>query len=160
MQDLMASGMAFSRIMEEYGSLETQKKVSEGQETGDKDSDVVAPDAPAKATQALMQDEERVTGAVSWSVYYKYLHYTGDTSIFLLILFLAILFQCAQGKILVHICQGWQLLIVQKVADTLFLGFWTSSSIHSFSQADYMGIYAALGIANGLFAFLLTIAVR
>ncbi len=45
------------------------------------------------------------------------------------------------------------------VANTLFLGFWTSSTIHGFSQADYMGTYAALGVASGIFWFALSYTV-
>nr|VWO94880.1 MRP-like transporter [Ganoderma boninense] len=48
----------------------------------------------------------------------------------------------------------------EELANTLFLGFWTSSSIHGFSQGDYMGIYAALGVASGLFAFGLSLNIR
>ena len=31
------------------------------------------------------------------------------------------------------------------VGTTLFLGFWTSQSIHGFKQDDYMAVYASLG---------------
>lgn len=31
------------------------------------------------------------------------------------------------------------------VGNNLFLGFWTSKSIHGFRQGDYMAVYAALG---------------
>ena len=31
------------------------------------------------------------------------------------------------------------------VGNNLFLGFWTSQSIHGFRQGDYMAVYAALG---------------
>ena len=46
------------------------------------------------------------------------------------------------------------------VATQLFLGFWTSQSIPGFGQAEYIGIYAGLGIANGVFSFLLAFIIR
>lgn len=46
------------------------------------------------------------------------------------------------------------------VANTLFLGFWTSSTIPGFSQGDYMGTYAALGVGAGIFSFALSFTVR
>ena len=45
------------------------------------------------------------------------------------------------------------------VANNLVLGFWTSSSIHGFSQGDYMGTYAALGVASGIFSFALSFSI-
>ena len=45
------------------------------------------------------------------------------------------------------------------VANTLFLGFWTSSTIHGFSQGDYMGTYAALGVGSGIFSMALSFTV-
>lgn len=42
------------------------------------------------------------------------------------------------------------------VANNIFLGLWTAESIEGFTQADYMGTYAALGAASALFALLLS----
>jgi len=44
-------------------------------------------------------------------------------------------------------------MIPPAVANNLFLGYWTAESIKGFNQADYMGTYAALGIASALFSF-------
>ena len=46
------------------------------------------------------------------------------------------------------------------VANTLFLGFWTAQTIHGFTQADYIGTYTALGMASGIFSFLLSLTIR
>lgn len=46
------------------------------------------------------------------------------------------------------------------VANNLFLGFWTSQSVKGFDQGDYMGTYAALGIASGVFSFALSLTIR
>ncbi|RDX54457.1 multidrug resistance-associated ABC transporter [Lentinus brumalis] len=148
--DLMTDGQAFSRLLEEYGSLEKQEEQEEEEEAVVDDLQKPAAKradskavVPARALKApgLMQDEERVTGAVSWSVYTKYFRFAGGVWIFPLVLLWVIL---AQGS---------------QVANTLFLGFWTSSTIHGFSQADYMGTYAALGVASGIFWFALSYTV-
>jgi hypothetical protein len=44
------------------------------------------------------------------------------------------------------------------VGNNLFLGFWTSSSIHGFRQGDYMAVYAGLGLAQAFFSFLTSFA--
>ncbi|KAM5532133.1 hypothetical protein V8D89_014226 [Ganoderma adspersum] len=134
--ELMADGRMFARLMEEYGSQE-ENKSEEVDDVKDEDKDA-APTDTEKSTQKLMQDEERLTGAVSWSVYAKYLGFAGDWTILPMLLF-------------VVLSEGAQ------VANILFLGFWTSSSIHGFTQKDYMATYAALGVANGLFAFALSL---
>ncbi|KAI0717423.1 multidrug resistance-associated ABC transporter [Cerioporus squamosus] len=144
--DLMTDGQAFSRLMEEYGSLEKQEQEESVADDVQKpaakraNSKAVVP-APAQKSPGLMQEEERVTGAVSWSVYTKYFHFAGGFFVFPLILLWVIL---AQGS---------------QVANTLFLGFWTSSTINGFSQGDYMGTYAALGVASGIFWFALSFTV-
>lgn len=49
---------------------------------------------------------------------------------------------------------------VDAVANNLFLGFWTAQSVRGFTQGDYMGTYAALGIASGIFSFALSLTIR
>ena len=91
----MKRGDMFARLMEEYGSQEdnmNEDPVTDKQAG----SSAVAGEAK-KATQKLMQDEERLTGAVSWSVYSKYIAYAGGWPILPLLL-LAVLSQCAQGE--------------------------------------------------------------
>ena len=44
--------------------------------------------------------------------------------------------------------------------NTLFLGFWTSSSIAGFTESDYMATYAALGVAGGIFSLSLSLTIR
>ena len=91
----MKRGDMFARLMEEYGIQE--ENMNEDPAT-DKQagSSAVAREAK-KATQKLMQDEERLTGAVTWSVYSKYIAYAGGWPILPLLL-LAVLSQCAQGE--------------------------------------------------------------
>ncbi|KZP09468.1 multidrug resistance-associated ABC transporter [Athelia psychrophila] len=135
--ELMNNSVVFSRLMEEYGNLEQEK------ETGPKAAKEVASETavdPKKAETDLMTTEERETGAVSWSVYTKYLRFAGGLFWAPLILLLLTLSQVAQ------------------VGNTLFLGYWTAQSIPGFVQADYMAVYASLGLASAVFAFLLSFA--
>jgi ATP-binding cassette subfamily C (CFTR/MRP) protein 1 len=46
------------------------------------------------------------------------------------------------------------------VGNNLFLGFWTSQSIHGFAQDDYMVVYAGLGIAQAVMTFAVSVAFR
>ncbi len=90
----MKDGRMFARLMEEYGSQEESKteEVIDAKE----ENKIAAPAEAEKDTPKLMQDEERLTGAVSWSVYSKYLGFAGDWTILPLILF-AVLSEGAQG---------------------------------------------------------------
>ena len=107
----MAKSVVFSRLMEEYGSLEeeeaakeekaakkrTRRKESKGPTADDADSSEEA--GPKKADNAaLMQTEERNTGAVTWTVYKGYLRYAGGVVWAPFILTLLTVTQVAQGK--------------------------------------------------------------
>ncbi|KDR79232.1 hypothetical protein GALMADRAFT_243140 [Galerina marginata CBS 339.88] len=136
--DLMAHNKVFCRLIEEYGNPETRKnpKVvtdlslrTGGANTSDKDVDA-----------ALMEAEERNTGAVSWIVYKKYLLSAGGLFWAPVILLLLLLGQA------------------NSVAATLFLGFWTGGTIRNFRQGDYMAVYAGLGASSAILSFLLTYA--
>ncbi|OBZ77828.1 Oligomycin resistance ATP-dependent permease YOR1 [Grifola frondosa] len=135
--DLMANSVLFSRVMEEHGSKEQQGKEANKGEAETVPEKLV--DAGPKAEQVkLMQTEERVTGSVSYAVYTKYLRFAGGILWAPFIVLLLVLSQGAQ------------------VANNLFLGFWTAESISGFTQGDYMGVYAALGVSSGVFSFLLS----
>ncbi|KAL0958947.1 hypothetical protein HGRIS_014261 [Hohenbuehelia grisea] len=135
-QDLLSAGGVFSQLIEEYGKNEGQDAVvARGNRvdqpgTGDDPKD-------NSDTAVLMQVEERYTGAVSWSIYVQYFRYGGGIFWAPLILGLLILSQ------------------VSIVGTSVFLGFWTSSSIPGFRQGDYMAVYAGFGAAHALFSMLL-----
>lgn len=87
-------------MIQEYGNIEQEKlkaeatvveKVDESTALGaSKDSDKEQPD--------LMQQEERVTGSVTWKIYGTYLRYSGGLAWAPLILLLTGLMQGAQGS--------------------------------------------------------------
>ena len=105
--------------MEEYGNLETDLQQDDQPKPKRKDKDDAKIDDGAgptkKADTALMQLEERNVGAVTWSVYYKYLGFAGSLAWAPLLLSLLTLSQVAQG------------------------------SIPGFAQGDYIAVYALLG---------------
>ncbi|KAJ7172563.1 multidrug resistance-associated ABC transporter [Mycena filopes] len=139
-ETLMKEGVVFSRLMEDYGNLEEEKQAVVA---GEKAAIVVDEKEEVdlkKGQAALMQTEERMTGAVSFETYGKYLKFAGGLAWAPVIILLLTLTQAAQ------------------VGNNLFLGFWTSSSINGFHQGDYMAVYAALGLANAFFAFLTSFA--
>ena len=97
-QDLMKDSVLFSRVMEEYGTREHSKKAdaTSVQETLVEDSKDDDQNKPKEADR-LMQEEERLTGAVSGTVYYKYFRYAGGFSRMVIILILIGLYQTALG---------------------------------------------------------------
>ncbi|KAI0914134.1 ABC transporter family protein [Ustulina deusta] len=91
-----------------------------------------------KKAQGLMQAEERAVASVPWSVYAKYVRASG--SIFnALWVFLALVI--AQGG---------------NIATSLWLSYWTADKF-GYSQAVYIGVYAALGTGQAIFLFLFAI---
>ena len=90
----MTDGHMFARLMEEYGSQEENKR-EEAPEAKQESKLAIAAEAK-KGTQKLLQDEERLTGAVSWSVYSKYFAFAGGWTVLPLFLFV-VLSQAAQG---------------------------------------------------------------
>jgi hypothetical protein len=144
----MVNSLVFSRLLDEYGNLEEAQdgvandpiKDIPGKATDDSE-DV----APKRAGGQLMQTEERNTGAVTWAVYRRYLQFAGGVLWAPFILLLLILFQGAQGKF--GLALKWQTWFTHifVVGNTLFLAFWTSTSIPGFKQGDYIAVFASLG---------------
>ena len=119
----MKRGDMFARLMEEYGSQE--ENMNEGGAADKKTDDVAVPAEAKKATQKLMQDEERITGAVSWSVYSKYIAYAGGWPIVPIVL-LAMMYQGAHGGFKGDERSEPQCVDCFLVAKTIVLGLWTS----------------------------------
>ncbi|TFY55007.1 hypothetical protein EVJ58_g8525 [Rhodofomes roseus] len=134
---LMKDSVTFSRMIEEYGNMEKEKVKAEAQAVEKVDESVAlgASKESDVAQPQLMQEEERLTGSVSWKTYGAFFRYAGGLAWAPLLLLLVALMQGAQ------------------VANNLFLGYWTAGSIKGFNQGDYMGTYAALGVASALFSF-------
>ncbi|KAF9447357.1 multidrug resistance-associated ABC transporter [Macrolepiota fuliginosa MF-IS2] len=143
-EDLMKNSIVFARLIEEHGNLEQEDQGAHGVETRPKAKDEkdeeTGHEGAAKKGPDLMQAEERNTGAVTWDVYKHYLRFAGGLIWAPIVIALLVLTQGAQ------------------VANNLFLGFWTSQSVHGFRQGDYMAVYASLGVASAIFTFLLSLS--
>lgn len=88
----------------------------------------------AKRGAALMQQEERAVKAVTWGVYLAYIRASGSLLFGPAVIFLLILSQGAN------------------IATSLWLSWWTSNNF-GFSQGQYIGTYAALGVIQALLVF-------
>ncbi|KAF8884414.1 multidrug resistance-associated ABC transporter [Gymnopilus junonius] len=138
--ELMSHDAVFCRLIEEYGNTESQKQNQMAlvdpstRPGGGKEPSTDNVDA------ALMQAEERNTGAVTWDVYKKYLQ-SGGGLFWAPIIFILLL-----------------LVQANNVATTLFLGFWTENTIRGFKIGDYIGVYAGLGAAGAVLSYLQTYA--
>lgn len=103
----MANGVTFSHLMEEYGNLEaeadaknypsTKRKVKKDAEADDSTEEG---GLKKNSNMVLMQTEERNTGAVTWTVYQKYLGFAGGVIWAPIIVLLLTLTQGAQGVFL------------------------------------------------------------
>ncbi|KDQ52618.1 hypothetical protein JAAARDRAFT_40221 [Jaapia argillacea MUCL 33604] len=142
-QDLMANSVLFSRLLTEYGNRDKDGRLG----AVDKDkASIYAKASPSKVDgksneTTLMQLEDRNIGAVTYSTYAKYLKFGGSIWWFPWILLMLVLYEGAS------------------VSNNIFLGFWTAQSISGFDQSAYMGVYAALGVAQALFSFICSFSV-
>ncbi|KAG8979667.1 hypothetical protein FRB94_011257 [Tulasnella sp. JGI-2019a] len=135
--DLIKNGDAFSHLVEEYGTSAKKEDDSE-----DEEEEKAKPEKEKKSSArgaagaAMMQEEEREVGAVSWGVYTHYARSMGSVIWAPLLIFLMGMAQVAT------------------VGNNIFLGFWSDQGINAFhSQGPYMAVYAAFGLAAGIFTF-------
>ncbi|KIY65429.1 multidrug resistance-associated ABC transporter [Cylindrobasidium torrendii FP15055 ss-10] len=125
---------AFAELLAEHGPTEKAvQRRAEQAVTAEREKETETPDA-------LMQDEERLTGAVGWSTYKEYLDFAGGI---LLIPVFLVLLVASEGA---------------TVASSIFLGYWTGRTIDGFTDGQYMGVYAGIGGAQALLSFLLNFA--
>jgi hypothetical protein len=146
----MANSVVFARLMEEHGNLESepdQGDQSQGvrRKRMDKKDSKFDEAEPKNTDNGLMQIEERNTGAITWSIYYRYLRFAGSVAWAPFLLFLLTLSQVAQGMSALFYFKTVAFLCCCLVGNNLFLGFWTSSSIPGLTQGGYMAIYASFG---------------
>lgn len=137
-QDLLEHGPIFSRLINEHGQQENadSSKTGRGRQAT-QDAALEGPEEK-KLVEALMQDEERMTGAVTWSTYARYFWHAGSILWAPTILFLMVLTQSSE------------------VGNNLTLGFWTSMSIKGFDNGQYMGLYAGFGVSQAVFTYIVS----
>ncbi|EJD40251.1 cadmium ion transporter [Auricularia subglabra TFB-10046 SS5] len=127
-KELLANGGELSRIIDEFGTSESTLGKPKSSDNADE-----AGEDTKDAADALMQDEDRAVGGVQLSTYLKYFDAAGGALAW--ITWLIVVLTITQAA---------------QVANTLFLGFWTSRSIHGLRNGHYMAIYVGVGIVQAI----------
>lgn len=99
-QDLIRDSPTFARMIEEYGNIEREKEKAEAAvvEKVDESTALGASKESDAEQPGLMQEEERLTGSVSWRTYRTYFRYAGGLAWVVVIFLLTGLMQGAQGS--------------------------------------------------------------
>jgi ATP-binding cassette, subfamily C (CFTR/MRP), member 1 len=141
----MQSGTLLPRLIDEYGSNEDSARRSKTSIGADGTNLLtqLQMESQKKLATALMQAEERNTGAVTWDVYGRYLKYAGSALWAVIIFGLLITNEGSQGNFTLF---GLFMLNPVSVVDSIFLGWWTSLKFSDLTQGQYMGIYAGIGL--------------
>jgi len=144
--ELMETNAGFARMMGEIAteSKEAEEKPLGGDEIGEAaagrpgDDNFGEKDDGPQA-KALMQAEERAVKSVPWNVYKAYIKASGSYLVAPGVVFLLIISQTCN------------------IITTLWLSWWISDKF-GLSRATYIGIFAALGVAQSLFMFAFSFA--
>lgn len=129
--NLMRDNELFKRLMSTSGQEDSKEEEAEdADEVADESNEKaatkkVAPVKPAAA--ALMQQEEKATASVGWSVWKAYIRASGSYF----------------NALVVFILLG--LANVANIWTSLWLSYWTSDKYPSLSTGQYIGVYAGLG---------------
>lgn len=136
----MAKSVVFARLIEEHGHLETEQEQGDEPLTGlskcrdKKDANLDDDTGPKKTNAALMQIEERNTGAVTWDTYLKYLRFAGSATWAPFLLCLLTLSQASQGMFNRNFLGTRQLLILIQLAIICFLDFGRRAAYRDFHR--------------------------
>lgn len=135
--NLMAHSDGFRQLMETT-AVEEKKELTEAANVEDENE----PSKKVKKSKGLMQSEERALASVPWSVYGAYIGASGSLLNAPLVAFLLII---AQGS---------------NIVTGLWLSWWTADKF-GYSMGVYIGIYAALGVAQAvlMFAFMVSLSI-
>ncbi|KAG9026448.1 hypothetical protein FRB95_008855 [Tulasnella sp. JGI-2019a] len=140
-ESLVHSQGAFNQLMESVTS-DRSGKTKANKVTATKQLDKKADNKDEKENEGMMQNEERNTGAVAFSVYKRYLRAAGGLYWAPVIITLLTLNEATN------------------VATNLLLGYWSGQTISGFSQGQYMGVYAGIGVAQAFLSFLAASSIR
>ncbi|KAJ5384831.1 ABC transporter integral membrane type 1 [Penicillium concentricum] len=129
--NLIRDNEVFKRLMSTSRQEDMQEEEEEavGEVVDEIDEKEPSPKkaAPAKPAGALMQQEEKATASVGWSVWKAYIRASGSyLNAIVVIILLAI----------TNVANIWT---------SLWLSYWTSNKYPGLSTGQYIGIYAGLG---------------
>ncbi|CAG8039873.1 unnamed protein product [Penicillium nalgiovense] len=139
--NLMRDNEVFKRLMSSSRQEDMQEEEEEAVDEAVDEADEKEPNSkktvPAKPAAALMQQEEKATESVGWSVWKAYIKASGSYF----------------NAIIVFILLG--LTNVANIWTSLWLSYWTSDKYPGLSTGQYIGIYAGLGgsVVLLMFAF-------
>jgi ATP-binding cassette subfamily C (CFTR/MRP) protein 1 len=139
--ELMANNPGFVKLIASNAQeekIEEVKEVTEDALEEEKKEETKAVGGK-KPAGALMQAEERATKGVDSGVYLAYIRASGSIAVLPFVFLLLVL---AQGS---------------SIVTNLWLSYWTSDKFHM-STGAYIGIYAALGVAQAVLMFAFSIA--
>lgn len=140
--ELLQQNQEFAKLMALTSSDEEEKEKktpAESIETVTEHEKLVQVATATSQRKALMQEEERATKAVSWSVYGAYLGAGGSLWIVPLVLCLLVLSQGAN------------------IMTSLWLSWWTAGQF-PLRTGEWIGLYAGLGGGQAMFQFLFAVA--
>lgn len=137
--NLMGNNVDFQKLMESTAQEADEEEQETAEENVLDEKKQAKKKKEAKKGAVLMQQEERAVKSVSWGVYSAYIRASGSILNGPLVIFLLI------------ISQGCNIIT------SLWLSWWTSNQF-GFSTGKYIGIYAALGVAQGFAMFAFSIA--
>ena len=133
--NLMRNNESFQKMMSttaQEEKVEEQDDVNEDEVEDEKKNSKKL--KRTKKGGALMQQEERAVKSVSWSVYAAYIRASGSLLYGPMVIILLIMSQGAN------------------VVTSLWLSWWTSNKF-GYSEGQYIGVYAALGIFQAMLMF-------
>ena len=138
--NLMNDNEAFQKLMASTAQEQNLKKeeVVKEDDVGDEKQEAKKRKANKRGA-ALMQQEERAVKSVSLSVYIAYVRASGS------ILFAPIVF------LILVLSQG------ANITTSLWLSWWTSNQF-GFTEGQYIGAYAALGVVQALMMFIFSVS--
>ncbi|KAH7152323.1 P-loop containing nucleoside triphosphate hydrolase protein [Dactylonectria estremocensis] len=134
--NLMREHRGFQALMETTAVEDREEDASKPDEAK---ADIDGKDKKKKKKSgALMQQEERATASVPWSVYTAYIGASGSILNAPLVIFVLLLSQGAN------------------IMTSLWLSYWTSDK-YNLATGVYIGIYAALGVAQAVLMFIFSV---
>ena len=142
-QNLMNNNEAFQKLMATTAQEEKVEEEDQVNEDEIEDEKKAAQKRKAaKRGAALMQQEERAVKSVSWSVYAAYVRASGSLLFAPMIIFFLIISQGAN------------------IVTSLWLSWWTADKF-GYSNGQYIGAYAALGVVQAalMFAFSVSLSI-
>lgn len=141
MSELLKYESSFATLMKDHGRLQNDEAEKNKVEEKQKENVIASSEKPLPRNgkaKKLVTVEERLTGAVAWSVYQSYIEWGGGASFIGSILVLMALYNGA------------------RILNDLWLSFWTEHPPRfNLSNFTWASAYLGFGISQALFGFFL-----